>query len=460
MLFSSMTFISLFLPIVLGIYYLLPKIFRNGFLLCASLIFYGWNDPKAVLIILSIISISYIGAILMSQYPTYKKIFLIGAILLNLEILLYYKYFNFILTNLNAAFNLNLPMQKIIMPIGISFYTFQALSYLTDVFRQTVPAQKNPFKLALYISLFPQLIAGPIIKYHDISAQLNFRSENLQKIIYGFKRFIIGLSKKVLIANTMGSICDQIFSQPVTQYDYQTAWLGTISYSLQLYYDFSGYSDMAIGLGMMFGFKFMENFNYPYCATSISDFWHRWHISLSTWFKEYLYITLGGNHGTSGRTYLNLFIVFLITGIWHGAEWTFIVWGLWHGLFIIFEKITGWNKPNSSPYIRLTQHFYTILVFSLGWVFFRSPNLSYGYEYIRTLFGLQTPEICAYDILYYLDTTEFIALFFGLLFTTPIARNILNKPHISVNISLIILFILSISSIAASSYNPFIYFRF
>ena len=459
-----MTFVFLFLPIVCGLYFLTPKVARNYILLFASILFYAWGEPKYVAIMLMTIVVNYLGALLIDKYKQHKKWILIGTILSDLGFLFYFKYFNFVMKNVNFAFGADIPFLDVIMPIGISFYTFQAISYVVDVYRGDVKVQKRLDKLALYICLFPQLIAGPIVKYHDIEDQIDNRQERFDKIVYGVKRFIVGLAKKMLIANTMGAVADKIFAMPVTDFGTGIAWIGAIAYTFQIFYDFSGYSDMAIGLGSIFGFKFLENFNYPYISKSITEFWRRWHISLSTWFKEYLYIPLGGNRVAKSRMYLNLFLVFLATGIWHGAEWTFLVWGLWHGFFIIMEKWTGWHKKEGTLPITITQHIYTILVFVFGWVLFRAENIAYAGQYFKNMLGLvKTNPV--YSINYYIDNIEILTFIVAIICSMPIFRNIVlpitNKyKNIAVNTWIIALFVLSASAIAASTYNPFIYFRF
>lgn len=459
-----MTFVFLFLPIVCGLYFLTPKVARNYILLFASILFYAWGEPKYVAIMLMTIVVNYLGALLIDKYKQHKKWILIGTILSDLGFLFYFKYFNFVMKNVNFAFGADIPFLDVIMPIGISFYTFQAISYVVDVYRGDVKVQKRLDKLALYICLFPQLIAGPIVKYHDIEDQIDNRQERFDKIVYGVKRFIVGLAKKMLIANTMGAVADKIFAMPVTDFGTGIAWIGAIAYTFQIFYDFSGYSDMAIGLGSIFGFKFLENFNYPYISKSITEFWRRWHISLSTWFKEYLYIPLGGNRVAKSRMYLNLFLVFLATGIWHGAEWTFLVWGLWHGFFIIMEKWTGWHKKEGTLPITITQHIYTILVFIFGWVLFRAENITYAGQYFKNMMGLvKTNPV--YSINYYIDNIEILTFIVAIICSMPIFRNIVlpitNKyKNIAINTWIIALFVLSASAIAASTYNPFIYFRF
>lgn len=343
------------------------------------------------------------------------------------------------------------------MPIGISFFIFQAMSYTVDVYRKDAIAQSDIKKLALYISLFPQLIAGPIVKYHDIAESIDNRNVSLDDVVYGARRFIIGLSKKVLLANNMGIVADKVFYTTPDGISLGVAWLGAVAYSLQIFYDFSGYSDMSIGLGRIFGFRFLENFNYPYIASSMTDFWRRWHISLSSWFKEYLYIPLGGNRDGSFKTLRNLFFVFLATGIWHGASWNFVVWGLWHGIFIMLEKIL--KKTKISSYIG---HIYVIFVFVIGWVFFRADNLIIALEYVQVMLGVRT-NLPYYGWAYYLNAKYIIIGLMAIMFCYPWKMDFF-KAKISTecayNACLLVLLGLSMISIAASSYNPFIYFRF
>lgn len=468
MLFSSMTFVFMFLPIVCAVYLLARKDLQNYILLIASILFYAWGEPSYLAIMILTILINYIGAnyISRSRKTKHRKLLLLATIVADLGFLFYFKYFNFVMDNINAVFNMDAKFIDVIMPIGISFYTFQAMSYVIDVYRKEVKAQRDIYKLALYITLFPQLVAGPIVKYHDVDDQISNRDVTFDKVTYGVKRFIIGLAKKMLLANTLGAVADKIFNQPVEAFDAMTAWIGAIAYSFQLFYDFSGYSDMAIGLGAIFGFKFLENFNYPYISKSITEFWRRWHISLSTWFKEYLYIPLGGNRVSSVRTYINLFIVFLATGFWHGASWNFIFWGLWHGMFIIFEKATGWHKKEGGLKIKLVQHIYTIFAFVIGWVMFRAENMTYAWAYIKNMFGLISEHKIMYQLPYYIDNLEIVTFVVAILCAMPIFTKILQIPYrykiarAVVNILLIVLFFVSTSVIAASTYNPFIYFRF
>ncbi len=467
MLFSSMTFVYMFLPIVCTLYLISKKELHNPILLVASIIFYAWGEPKYLAIMLLTILINFFGAKIVENFKDSgknAKIPLVITICANLGFLIYFKYFNFLIENINGLFHSNIHLLHIVMPIGISFYTFQALSYVVDVYRGECKAQQDIYKLALYICLFPQLIAGPIVKYHDVADQIDNRDVNFEKVVFGTKRFIVGLSKKMLIANTMGAIADKIFVQPADTFSPLIAWIGGVAYSLQLFFDFSGYSDMAIGLGLIFGFKFLENFNYPYISKSITEFWRRWHISLSTWFKQYVYITLGGNRSGRWKTLRNLGIVFLLTGIWHGAAWNFVVWGLWNGFFIILEKLTGWHEEKQFVWQRVIQHIYTILIFIIGWVMFRADNMAYAWEYIKNMFGLVKVHDIIYGFQYYVDNFEIIIFIVAILCCTPLFGKMLQQENkvvkALVNLWLIVLLIFSTATIAASTYNPFIYFRF
>ena len=469
MLFSSMTFVFMFLPMVLLLYLVTKKELHNPILLIASIIFYAWGEPKYLAIMLLTIIINYFGAIAIEKFPKYKKLSLVLTIIGNLSFLIYFKYFNFLIDNGNNLLHLNIEPLNIIMPIGISFYTFQALSYVVDVYRNEVKVQNDIYKLALYICLFPQLIAGPIVKYHDVAEQIESREVNFEKVSYGVKRFIIGLAKKMLIANTMGAIADKIFVQDPHTFSQAIAWLGSVAYSLQLYFDFSGYSDMAIGLGMIFGFRFMENFNYPYISKSITEFWRRWHISLSTWFKQYVYISLGGNRCSKLKVLRNLGIVFLLTGIWHGAAWNFVLWGIWHGFFIILEKVFNIKEFEAQKHplwINIIRHSYCLFVVLIGWVMFRADNMKYAWDYLMNMFGLLhlRPDEFLYTIVYYVDTIEIVTFIAAILCCMPLFNKMLDVENkigkVFVNAWLLILFFLSVMTIASNTYNPFIYFRF
>lgn len=464
MLFSSMSFVFAFLPLVLLLYYLChTRRARNGVLLLASIVFYGWGEPRYLLVMLISMILTW-GAGLLIARGKKKMLWLVLTILLDLGILIYFKYTNFLLENIGAVFSHKLDPIHVVMPIGISFYTFQAISYLVDVYRGDTQVQWNLYKVMLYISLFPQLVAGPIVKYHDVSEQIDGRSENLSEFALGLRRFIVGLSKKMLIANTMGAVADKVFALPIEEVTTAVSWIGVIAYAFQIYYDFSGYSDMAIGLCKMFGFRLPENFNYPYISASITEFWRRWHISLSTWFKEYLYIPLGGNRVSKSRNYFNLFVVFLATGVWHGASWNFVVWGVWHGLFIIVEKLTGWHKLEKGVTIKVVQHVSTLLIVLVGWVFFRAETFGDAGSYVGNMFGLYGNAQSATPLAYYLDRHAALVMLLAVVLSMPVARKMIYvkrlAPAIAVDIWLIVLFLCSWATMAASTYNPFIYFRF
>ena len=459
-----MTFIFVFLPLVLLAYYLCStRRVKNGVLLVASLLFYGWGEPRYLLVMLLSMILTW-GAGLLIARGRRKLLWLALIILLDLGILIYFKYTNFLLENISAVFNRELDPIHVVMPIGISFYTFQAISYLVDVYRGDVRAQRNLYKVMLYVSLFPQLVAGPIVKYHDICEQIDGRKENLSNFALGLRRFIVGLSKKMLIANTMGAVADKVFALPVEQVDPLFSWIGAIAYAFQIYYDFSGYSDMAIGLCLMFGFRLPENFNYPYIAASITEFWRRWHISLSTWFKEYLYIPLGGNRVSKSRNYFNLFVVFLATGVWHGASWNFVFWGLWHGIFIIAEKLTGWHKLENGVGVKVLRHAATLLIVLIGWVFFRAETFGDACRYVGNMFGAFDHAESVPPVGYYLNRHTMLVMLVAIVMSMPVARQMIHVkrllPALAVDAWLLVLFVCSWATMAASTYNPFIYFRF
>lgn len=463
MLFSSMTFLFLFLPIVFVVYYCCPKRFKNDVLLFASLFFYAWGEPRYVSIMILLILINYAGALLIEKKDK-KKTLLILTVLLDLSFLAYFKYSNFFIENINLLFKTDFDLLHIIMPIGISFYTFQSMSYVFDVYAKTVTAQKNIYNLALYIVLFPQLVAGPIVKYHDISDQIAQRDENIDKVYRGILRFIGGLAKKVMIANVLGVVADEVFSANLTYISPAVAWIGALAYTFQIYFDFSGYSDMAIGLCLVFGFKIPENFNYPYISKSITEFWRRWHISLSTWFKQYLYIPLGGNRISKLRTGVNLMIVFFVTGLWHGASWNFIVWGVWHGFFVVAEKVIGLDTQKKGIIRNAVLHCYAFLTVMFGWVVFRAETLTDALDYIRKMFGFIPDRYADLELVYYIDGQELLTFACAILLSTPIARGFFDvdgkKKAACVQITMLLLFVLSSVMIAVGTYNPFIYFRF
>lgn len=482
MVFSSPIFIFLFLPVVLGCYFLVRGSARNFLLLAASLLFYLVGEGKYTVIMLVSIGANYIFALLLETPSKHRqKIVLSAAIALNIGMLLYFKYANFIVDNFNHILGfvglslINNP--SVHLPIGISFFTFQALSYVVDVYRGEVRAERKPARLAVYISLFPQLIAGPIVRYTTIASELKARSVTAEDFAEGIKRFIIGLSKKMLIANSVALTADQVFSLPSEQLTFSLAWLGIICYSLQLYFDFSGYSDMAIGLGRIFGFHFLENFNYPYVAQSVREFWRRWHISLSTWFRDYLYIPLGGSRGSRFTLYRNLIVVYFLTGLWHGANWTFIAWGMFHGLFLILERM-GLDRWLSNQW-RWVRHMYLLLIVMIGWVFFRAETFSGALDFIRAMFGLLNSAQLFSGIEMYLSPALALIILIGILASGPLQflylawrrkadRDAEPGAHpiqewlgsISYTVALTFLLILSLVKVAADTYNPFIYFRF
>jgi len=470
MVFSSSIFLFFFLPLVIVGYSLLKENYRLCFLLLASLFFYAWGEPKYVLVMLLSIVINYtfglfIHTSIIAQKKILTKFLLVLSVGCNLGILFYFKYLNFTINTFNRLLSTNFTFHQIVLPIGISFFTFQGMSYVIDLYLQKVKVQKDPVKLAFYISFFPQLIAGPIVRYIDIEKQIYERSESVEKFISGARRFIIGLAKKLVIANSMGYVTDLVFANPVTENTAATAWLGVICYAFQIYFDFSGYSDMAIGLGRMFGFEFLENFNYPYISKTITEFWRRWHISLSSWFRDYVYIPLGGNR--KGNVYANLLIVFVLTGFWHGASFNFLVWGLWHGLFLIVERLFTAREVKSKYFVPL-RHALTMLIVLIGWVFFRSPELRYALSYLGIMFGIVQPENVGFTVWYYLSPKVIFMLCLAALASTPILKQAGNIFKIQDNISLqnitsallLVLFFVCIVIVTSTSYNPFIYFRF
>lgn len=384
MVFSSLTFLCIFLPVVLALYYLLPTLrIRNVLLIIVSLLFYAYGEPVYVLLMIASIIINYIfGRLLGTENKKKRQWILAIAVIINIGLLVVFKYLDMMVQTVNQLCGSEIPLAGLALPIGISFFTFQALSYVIDVYRREVEPQKNLWNVMLYISFFPQLIAGPIVKYHDIQEQIDNRNTDVKEIAEGLRRFIIGLSKKVLISNTMAITADALFAAGTGELNILSAWIAAIAYMLQIYFDFSGYSDMAIGLGHMFGFRFLENFRYPYISANIQEFWRRWHISLSTWFKEYLYIPLGGNRKGKARTCLNKMIVFFSTGLWHGANWTFVLWGLWHGVFLLFEQVCPVKKLP-----KVLAHIYALLVVCVGFVMFRADTFGQGMFMIGTMFS-------------------------------------------------------------------------
>jgi len=472
MVFSTPIFILCFLPVVLVLYYFRPLHMGNVILVIFSLLFYAWGEPVVVFLMILSIVVNWSCGILMnvsSSTPDTRKNVLALSIIFNIGLLIVFKYTGFIVENINAVLGKTIfTIPNISLPIGISFFTFQAMSYVIDVYRAETPVNRNILDVALYISFFPQLIAGPIVRYHDISEQIKNRTHSTAKFASGVSRFVIGLSKKVLIANVMAKLCDTVYALPADNLTTALAWFGAMAYMLQIYFDFSGYSDMAIGLARLFGFELLENFNYPYISRSIREFWKRWHISLSTWFKDYLYIPLGGNRKGLERTYLNQFVVMLLCGLWHGASWTFVVWGVYHALFLMLEKAYIGNSLRKLW--RPFQHIYVILMVLIGWVFFRAESIKEAFSFLGCMFG--SSNTVNNPLLHYL-TPEMILIFIvGIIASTPVLPWINKKISSLSNIRLrdgilwgssavnFILLLLSLAAVSGSTYNPFIYFRF
>ena len=468
MVFSSIIFMFTFLPLSLLLYYIMPRKFKNLMLLMISLVFYAWGEPVYVLLMIFTIIFDYIMALIIDRTREDKvksKIIFIATIGVNLLILGFFKYYGFLIDNINLLFNLNLQYTNLALPIGISFYTFQTLSYVVDVYLDKVKVQRSLISFALYVTMFPQLVAGPIVKYSDIDYQLTNRKESINKFGQGVDRFIIGLGKKVLLANNIGIIWTTIQGMNIDSISVLTSWIGIIAYTFQIYFDFSGYSDMAIGLGKMFGFEFIENFNYPYISTSISEFWRRWHISLGTWFREYVYIPLGGNRVSTLKHIRNLFVVWLLTGLWHGASWNFVVWGLYYGFILFMEKIILHKVLSKTP--KFIKHIYTMLLVMIGWVLFGSVDLTSALEYLKVMFGLSGNALVDNSAIYYLYTNIKLLIILALC-STPIIliifRQIIKKGKtvgilFAVSINIIIILI-SIAYLVNETYNPFLYFRF
>ena len=472
MLFSSIVFLFYFFPLVFLLYYVFSfsRVLQNGLLLIASLVFYAWGEPVYVLLMLFSIGFNtFMGWLVSKRIGKSKKICLWISVAINISILFVFKYLGFVLQNLGLeSLGVNLSL-----PIGISFFTFQALSYVVDVYRGTTKAD-NLFNVGLYISFFPQLIAGPIIQYNSVADQIKNRKSSFDKVAVGICRFTTGLGKKVLLSNCFAAIADNVFQWSAIGVDKKVvpamlAWLGSISYSLQIYFDFSAYSDMAIGLALCFGFKFGENFNYPYIATSVSDFWKRWHISLTEWFREYVYFPLGGNRAKN-QDYMvrNIFIVWLLTGIWHGANWTFIFWGLMYFVFQLAERFFEYSKAMKSKFLK---HFYTLMVVNAAWVIFRAQDLYQARRFFMNMFCLNNNGFYS-DTAVMLFRENWVFFVLGIVFCTPIARNmnemlyteqdsIINKVYtVLYPVVMLLILIISVSYLASGTYNPFIYFNF
>lgn len=468
MLFSSIPFLYYFLPCVLILYAIAPKKLKNAVLLLFSLVFYGWGEPKYVLLMAVTIVIGYAAGLLIEKYidtkPRLAKAVLVVSVCIFLGFLGYFKYADFFLANFAAVTGLDIRLLQIALPIGISFYTFQILSYCVDVYRKDVPAQKNPIHLAAYITMFAQLIAGPIVRYSDIAKQLTERTHSFALVSEGIRRFIVGLSKKVLLANILGEVCDSFKASDDKSVVF--FWFYAVCYMLHVYFDFSGYSDMAIGLGRIFGFRFMENFNYPYIAASATEFWRRWHISLGSWFRDYVYIPLGGNRVSKPRHCFNIFVVWMLTGFWHGADWTFIVWGVYFSVLLLIEKFFLLKHLKKTKVI---SHIYTLVMVLFSMVIFNAADMGEAVHYLGGLFGAGGYPLVSDSFVWYLQNYAPVLLV-GVLGATPFVRNACLKLHenkkadrvlnVLEPLVLVVLLLLVTAYLVDGSYNPFLYFRF
>lgn len=459
MLFSSIPFLYYFLPCVLLLYAITPKKLKNLTLLISSLVFYAWGEPRLVVLMLITVSAGYVFGLLtdLTQRVILRRLYLILSLVIELGFLVYYKYVDFFIDNFNAVTGLGLPLLKVTLPIGISFYTFQIVSYNIDVYRGNVPAQRNPINLAAYIALFPQLIAGPIVRYSDIEKELRYRTHSFEKIAEGVKRFVLGLSKKILIANLLGELCDTFKASDDKSVAFY--WMYAIAFSLHIYFDFSGYSDMAIGLGKIFGFTFMENFNYPYISKSATEFWRRWHISLGSWFRDYVYIPLGGSRVGTFRMFFNLFVVWFLTGFWHGAAWNFIVWGLYFAVLLVIEKVFLLRYLNKS---KVLSHIYLLFFVVISFVIFNADSMNEALAYIGSMFGVGNVPLGSAETLYYLRSymVIFVVAIIG---ATPVPKMLMNKAKFTKYlepVGLVLLLAVCTAYIVDGSFNPFLYFRF
>ena len=468
MVFSSAIFLFGFLPLLLGLYFLSKDRYRNYILLIFSLIFYGFGGPKLLIMMTMVVMLDYIAALLLDKDEknnSIRKLILILTVVLNIGTLFYFKYMGFTVQIINRLASLNIPVPNIVLPIGISFYTFQAMSYVIDVYRREVKSERNPFNVLLYVSMFPQLVAGPIVRYKTVADEIRDRKITLDTFTIGLERFIFGLAKKLVIANHTGKLADVIFE--MENLATPLAWLGAIAYALQIYFDFSAYSDMAIGLGKMFGFNFEENFNYPYISKSVTEFWRRWHISLSTWFRDYVYIPLGGNRKGIARQILNLFVVWCLTGIWHGAAVNFLLWGLYYFIFLVLEKFVLKKFLDKLP--KWLGHVYTIFVVLIGWVLFRSEGMSECVRILKAMFIPHMTSTTMQELSIYIESYG-IYLALGVILSMPIYLKIreylFNKHKENLFVKSIYymfvlgVFVIGIMFLSQATYNPFIYFRF
>lgn len=467
MVFSSLSFLTLFLPLTILLYFAVPRRFRNLLLFLASLIFYAWGEPVYIVLMLFSSVVDYSHGLLMEKFdgrPGVRRALLISSVVINLSLLGFFKYAGLVVSTLNAALSLSIPVPSVALPVGISFYTFQTMSYSIDVYRRNCPAQRDPIAFGCYVTMFPQLIAGPIVRYVDVMREINDRRETFEGFYLGIRRFLVGLAKKLILANGVGMLWDSVSAQPAASLSALSAWLGVLAYAFQIYFDFSGYSDMAIGMGRMFGFQFPENFRYPYVSRSVSDFWRRWHITLSTWFREYLYIPLGGNRVRVPRNIFNLAVVWMATGLWHGASWNFLLWGAYFGAVLIAEKFLYGKALSRAP--GFVGWAYTALVVLVGWVFFALDDLGRGAAYLGAMFGGGAGAVDAYALRALLNYGAVLLLCAAA--STPLASGALERlrarrprAHSALTYALVIAgFALCLIYVVDAGYNPFLYFRF
>ncbi len=465
MVFSSLLFMFIYLVVVLAVYYIAPLKWRNLWLFIVNLVFYAWGEPVYVLLMLFSICINYASGFLVDKYRAdnqakAKKV-LAANVVINLALLGFFKYYDLFASTLSLIPGVNIPTLGLTLPIGISFYTFQTMSYPIDIYRGDAKLQRNFISFGTFVALFPQLIAGPIVRYKDIADQLGFRASSIDQFASGVRRFCVGLAKKVLIANNIGMLWDIYSAQPSAEMTVVGAWMGIIAFSLQLYFDFSAYSDMAIGLGRMIGFEFLENFNYPYISKSVTEFWRRWHMSLGTWFRDYVYIPLGGNRCSKARQFFNILVVWALTGFWHGANWTFLCWGLYYAIFLMIEKAFLLKKLDKAPVIG---HIYTIIVAVCGWVLFDLPSLSAAASYYAGMFGFAQGGFISAADLFYLKNFG-LMLVITIIAALPLGKNLYNAlpnkvKSIVTPILIVLSLVISTAYLVDASYNPFLYFRF
>lgn len=467
MVFSSILFMFVYLPIVLAVYYIVPARFRNVWLFLVNFVFYGWGEPVYIVLMVFSITVNYVNGLLVEKYkytdkPKAKRV-LIFNIVINLALLFVFKYLDLFIGTLNSIAGRELvePL-GLVLPIGISFYTFQTMSYPIDLYRGDADVQRNYISFGTFVALFPQLIAGPIVRYKDVASQLNFRATSSEQFASGVRRFVVGLGKKVLIANNLGMLWDNYATMNPAELTVAGSWLGIIAFTLQIYFDFSGYSDMAIGLGRMLGFEFLENFNYPYISHSITEFWRRWHISLGSWFRDYVYIPLGGNRKGKLRQYFNIMVVWSLTGFWHGANWTFLMWGFFFGVMLILEKRFWLDKLEKAP--KALTSLYVMFLVTLSWVLFQLDSFTHCFEYYKAMFGFSPGGLSAPSDGYFFRSF-IIVLIIGAIAATPYPARLFNKlprkvQNVAAPVLILLVLIVSTAYLVDATYNPFLYFRF